>query len=172
MGLVKESTEVHLTGGTILHDAFGGGKGTRGTDVNGTNAIPAIVGGNTTVELNKDVANNTRGCSVERIFGCNDLNGTPKGHVTVHVYKTQHKDKQDIETKYPPFKKLSDYTTENYTANDLTTLATTVLSDSEISTLTEILTMDASFFMVLPPFLTACAALIGFIVANQAALHL
>ena len=85
MGQVKESTVVSLTGGTIAHDAYGGGKGTVGT-----NAIEANVGGNTTVELNKEVASTDKGCIVDKIFGCNDLNGTPKGHVLVHVYGTQN----------------------------------------------------------------------------------
>jgi len=41
------------------------------------------------------VASNKKGCIVTgsnhgRIFGCNNLNGTPKGSVTVHVYGTQN----------------------------------------------------------------------------------
>ena len=95
MGHVKESTVVNLTGGSIAHDVFGGGKGTRGA-----NAIPAIVGGNATVELNSGVASGTKGCSVERIFGCNDLNGSPKGHVKVHVHATQNTSKDFINTKF------------------------------------------------------------------------
>ena len=110
MGQVKESTEVNLTGGSIALDAYGGGKGT--TD---TYAIAADVGGNTTVELNKDVASSANGCSLQRIFGCNDLNGTPKGHVTVHVYATQHKDSLAIRNKTPKYDAapnvISDYDT-------------------------------------------------------------
>lgn len=89
-GRVKKNNKVNLTGGIIKHDAYGGGKGT-------TN-IAADVGGSTTVELNIDAAqkaqseNYVKGCIVDRIFGCNNLNGTPKGHVTVHVYATQTND--------------------------------------------------------------------------------
>ena len=89
-GRVKESTNVQLTGGIITHDAYGGGKGTAN--------VAANVDGNTTVELNKDAAikaqseNYVKGCIVDQIFGCNNLKGTPKGHVTVHVYATQNKD--------------------------------------------------------------------------------
>ena len=97
MGRVKESTVVNLTGGSIAHDVFGGGRGTRGT-----NAIAAEVGGNTTVELNKGVADNAKGCSLERIFGCNDLNGTPRGHVKVHVHATQNTATADISHKVAP----------------------------------------------------------------------
>ena len=83
-GIVKHDTEVSLTGGTITNDAYGGGKGTKYIDAN--------VNGNTTVELNKNKAGTVKGCIVNRIFGCNDYKGTPKGHVLVHVYATQNKD--------------------------------------------------------------------------------
>ena len=129
MGRVKESTEVNLTGGTIAHDAFGGGKGTQGTY-----AIPAMVLGNTTVKLNEGKTASSNGCIVERVFGCNDQNGTPKGHVLVHVYATQHKGTTQIVPavgKYAKFKSMEGgYTITNYTdntnANDLKKLATTV----------------------------------------------
>ena len=83
-GIVKHDTEVSLTGGTITNDAYGGGKGTKYIDAN--------VNGNTTVELNKNKAGTVKGCIVNRIFGCNDYKGSPKGHVLVHVYATQNKD--------------------------------------------------------------------------------
>ena len=98
MGLVKESTVVNLTGGTIANDAYGGGKGTTGTY-----AIEANVGGNTTVKLNEGVAEDEKGCIVDKVYGCNDLNGTPKGHVTVHVYATQNSNTDNIYTKSPDY---------------------------------------------------------------------
>ena len=79
------TTTVNLKGGTIAHDAFGGALGRVGD-----NPIEPKVYGNITVELNKDVATTAKGCILERIFGCNDLNGTPKGHVKVHVHATQN----------------------------------------------------------------------------------
>ena len=123
-GCVKKSTEVNLTGGTIADDAYGGGKG--------TTTIAADVGGDATVELNNnnndaDADGSKPGCVVSRIFGCNDLNGSPKGHVKVHVYGTQHRDKSKINEKYDKFDKLSDYTATNYSG--LTTLATAVGAD-------------------------------------------
>ena len=100
-GIVKQNTEVHLTGGTITNDAYGGGKGTAN--------IAANVGGNTLVELNNNagataVDASKRGCVVERVFGCNDFKGTPKGRATVHVYATQHKGKATMkkDNKYTP----------------------------------------------------------------------
>ncbi len=137
MGRVKESTEVHLTGGLIAHDAYGGGKGTLGDY-----AIAADVGGNTTVKLNEGKSASDNGCIVEKIYGCNDLNGTPKGHVLVHVYATQHRGTTKIVPdggKYVPFKSMEGgYTITNYTDNtnpdDLKKLATTVgLTASEIT---------------------------------------
>jgi hypothetical protein len=130
---VKKDNFVNLLGGTIAHDAYGGGQG--------TTTIASDVGGDTTVELNNnnngEIATGTvKGCIVERIFGCNDLNGSPKGRVTVHVYATQHKDKSDIKTKYNKFGNLPEYTITNYnssftdrngyTVDALTSLATTV----------------------------------------------
>ena len=40
------------------------------------------------------------GAIVHQVFGCNDMNGSPKGTVTVHVYATQNADKDNISTKY------------------------------------------------------------------------
>ena len=108
-GLVWKDTEVNLKGGTIAHNAYGGGQGT--TD------IAANVDGNTTVVLNKEKGADDSGCIVEKIFGCNDLNGTPKGHALVHVYATQHKGTDKIVPtggKYKKFDKLSNYTIANY----------------------------------------------------------
>ena len=147
MGIVKQNTNVKLTGGTIDHDVYGGGKGT----VN----VAADIGGDVLVELNNNNNGGTaigtvKGCSVNRIFGCNDYNGTPKGHVTVHVYATQHKDKSTINDKYDKFGNLPDYTitnynsaftdTKGYNAGALTSLASTV--GATITTYTDILTKD------------------------------
>ena len=99
---MQKDTEVHLDGGIIKHDAYGGGRGTLViTESNGiatrTGGIAANVSGNTTVELNKDAAikaqseNYVKGCIVDQIFGGNNLNGSPKGHIQVHVYATQNK---------------------------------------------------------------------------------
>jgi len=102
---------VNLLGGTITGDAYGGGLGDPST---------AADAGNTQVNLNGMaiseyteafadylVAFDTStpsngndyymvnpekvGCKVNRIFGANNTNGTPKGNVTVHVYATQSK---------------------------------------------------------------------------------
>lgn len=83
-------TMVSLIGGTINGNVYGGAQGRlSGTkDENGKDLpeVKALVG-NANVELNKDVAEG--GCIVKgSIFGCNNLNGTPKGSAIVHIYKT------------------------------------------------------------------------------------
>ena len=77
---VHPTTKVNLLGGLIKRDAFGGGLGQLGES-----PIAAIVDGDVTVELN----NNNGTCQVNgSVFGSNNINGTPKGHVLVHVFKT------------------------------------------------------------------------------------
>ena len=120
-------THVSLTGGTITGDAYGGALGRKAVDgiaavgtegQNGyTPAVPAItaveamVYGDVLVELNGKttvsngststtiVGDNAKGCIVNRVFGCNNLNGTPKGKVKVYVYATQKNGESDIVTK-------------------------------------------------------------------------
>ncbi len=76
----SSTTTVSLTGGRIVEEAYGGGLGEAGK--------PAYVYGDVTVKLNEGVTS-TRGCAVGQVFGANNVNGTPKGNVTVHVYATQ-----------------------------------------------------------------------------------
>ena len=76
------TTTVNLVGGT-LKNAYGGGQGDSET--------AAIVYGDASVLLNGSTATGaTNNCVVKgNIFGCNNINGTPKGHALVHVYRTQ-----------------------------------------------------------------------------------
>ena len=83
------TTTVSLTGGRVGEEVFGGGLGEAGTDLNPTGK-PAYVYGDVLVELNKAVADDAKGCVVGLVFGCNNINGTPKGDVMVHVYATQN----------------------------------------------------------------------------------
>ena len=113
-GRVTESISVILTGGVIGTasaggDVYGSGKGTE--------HLAANVGNNTSVELNPGKSDSDVGCVVRRIFGCNDLNGTPKGHASVHVYATQHRNTTDnpkIGTKYAKYGDVMEYTPNNY----------------------------------------------------------
>ena len=93
------TTTVNLQGGTV-NDVYGGGLGQKIGDVNGgTSDVEAIVYGDVLVELNKDVAEDAKGCIVDRVFGANNINGTPKGHVKVHVHATQNKNLNTISDK-------------------------------------------------------------------------
>ena len=116
---VGGDTKVLLLGGTINGDVYGGCKGRLEEGTSGQegyiNPIEATVG-NATVYLNGmeatdydadiygnlelahasdtdpyTVENSKKGCIVKGdIFGCNNLNGSPKGNVTVHIYATQN----------------------------------------------------------------------------------
>ena len=112
-------TNVNLTGGTIVGNAYGGGLGqlakgavaAQGTEGQegyvpaqpAVDAVEAKVYGDVLVELNKttDSDNCVIGSLVNandptsrngNIFGCNNLNGSPQAGVKVHIYKTAHKD--------------------------------------------------------------------------------
>ena len=82
------TTTVNLKGGIIKGDAYGGGLGDSTTE--------ADVNGNVTVTLNGTAFELTtttddKGNSIPtsgRIFGCNNINGSPKGTVLVWVQKT------------------------------------------------------------------------------------
>ena len=91
---VHPTTTVNLSGGVITGDAYGGALGRKASDTE--TAVAPEVNGDITVKLNEGKTGTDRGCVVNRVFGCNNLNGTPKAHVTVHVYATQHKDKETV----------------------------------------------------------------------------
>ena len=105
------TTTVRLTGGRVGEEVFGGGLGEEGK--------PAYVWGDVLVDLNGTtssgetgtaIADDAKGCVVGQIFGCNNINGTPKGDVMVHVYATQSPDKDNISTKPEIGKKTYDVT--------------------------------------------------------------
>ena len=80
------TTTVNLHGGKIVGMAFGGGLGSKPTLTNpDAENIPAYVYGDVVVKLNENTGDD---CKLLRLYGCNNYNGTPKGSVLVHVYKT------------------------------------------------------------------------------------
>ena len=114
IGIVAQSATVNIDGGTVgtkivnpgdatqyynFGSVFGGGKGST-ANVEGISEA-GTTQGNVEVHLNKTVASNddAKGAIVHQVFGCNDMNGSPKGTVTVHVYATQNADKANISSK-------------------------------------------------------------------------
>lgn len=88
----NNTTAVNLTGGIIHGDAYGGGLGASGiaADVNG-NVTVTLNGTAFTLATTKDDEDNTIPTS-GRVFGCNNVNGSPKGTVLVKVLQTVARD--------------------------------------------------------------------------------
>ena len=101
---VTGSTEVNIEGGTVIQDVYGGGalaNVSEATTVNltggtirnsyggglGSTEVEALVNGNATTTLNGSVVKGS-------IYGANNVNGTPLGHVKVHVTGTTPRDGQ------------------------------------------------------------------------------
>ena len=90
----KVETVVNLTAGEVKGDVYGGGLGRVAST--GVTAKEAVVYGNVTVNIGAtdgDEDNPTYSGSTTiggSVFGCNNLNGTPKGDVVVNVYQTAH----------------------------------------------------------------------------------
>lgn len=95
LGNVKGNTTVDLVGGAV-HDVYGGGLGDAST--------AAIVNGDATVTLNGSMVGGAKNdCKVYgSIFGCNNVNGTPKGHALVHVLKTWGREGQSVDAYHVP----------------------------------------------------------------------
>ena len=151
IGIVAQNATLNIDGGTVgtkvvdsgdatkyynFGSVFGGGKGST-DNIEGISAA-GTTGGNVEVHLNKTVAsdNTAKGAIVNQVFGCNDMNGSPKGTVTVHVYATQNADKANISTK--PEKGTETFDVEAvygggnlaaYEPTDLTTGKTNVIID-------------------------------------------
>ena len=88
----NNTTAVNLTGGIIHGDAYGGGLGASGiaADVNG-NVTVTLDGTAFVLATTTDDKDNTIPTS-GRVFGCNNINGSPKGTVLVKVLKTVARD--------------------------------------------------------------------------------
>ena len=160
IGAVAQNATLNINGGTVgtkvvdkedatkyyyFGSVFGGGKGSveNITYPSGTaeaDKIPiseaGTTGGNVEVNLNKDVAEDAKGAVVNQVFGCNDMNGSPKDTVTVHVYATQTAGNENISSK--PTKDTDTYDVmavygggnlAAYEPTDLTTGKTNVIID-------------------------------------------
>ncbi len=108
LGTLSGGATISITGGSVgtkvgtgtkayyYGSVYGGGKGS--TDPRDADNIHMAgqVGGDVEVSLNEGLAGKDKGGIVHQIFGCNDMNGSPKGSVDVHVYATQNEDATQI----------------------------------------------------------------------------
>ena len=114
-------TNVNLKGGTIIGDAYGGGLGQKEVKTGETVTTPGIeaivygdvnvnLNGTTTITTDDATGNKTytpspndptkKGCVVKgNVFGANNVNGTPLGHVLVYVHGTQNENTSAINVK-------------------------------------------------------------------------
>lgn len=92
LSTVEGSTNVILYAGNV-GSVYGGGLGQLESGTIGNNdykpAIASDISHNTTVTLDGAKVNGS-------IFGCNNVNGTPRGHAKVHVLSTTKRDGQAI----------------------------------------------------------------------------
>lgn len=85
----NDYTHVTLDKGTIHGDAYGGGLGDDTTAANVNGNVKVTQNGVAFVKRTTQIDANTSVVTGGRIFGCNNLNGSPKGTVLVLVNKTQ-----------------------------------------------------------------------------------
>ena len=115
-------TTVNLTGGLVKGDAYGGGLGQRNGFNGKTEDVPAVVWGDISVNLGSNGGSKATAFETNyygdtdytdviksgRVFGCNNLLGSPQGDVTVTVWKTVSLDDQGA-VKAKPEKETSTY---------------------------------------------------------------
>ena len=101
-GSAYYTTTVDLTGGTIKGDAYGGGLGQKTGFNSASSDIEAVVWGDINVNLGSSGGSTATSFYITydeddnhadvvksgRVFGCNNLLGSPQGDVTVTVWKT------------------------------------------------------------------------------------
>ena len=116
-GATTNTTTVNLTGGTIKGDAYGGGLGQLGNDPVAATVygdISVTLGGSgegssaTAFNISYFDGDHSDVVKSGRVFGCNNLNGSPKGNVTVTVNKTVRRNAQG-ELQPKPQRKTQTY---------------------------------------------------------------
>ena len=111
------TTTVNMTGGTINGTAYGGGLGDANTEaivygdvkvnLNGLETVDYVASTHSSlvspIHVDNDqttdfyLVGSNAGCVVKGyIFGCNNVNGTPKGDVKVHIFKTLKRDANGV----------------------------------------------------------------------------
>lgn len=87
-----DKTTVNVYKGTINGNVYGGGLGRIADPVDPTiTEVEAIEYGTTEVNIHGGIFNDAAGNTDQgMVFGGNNINGTPKGNSTVHLYGTDH----------------------------------------------------------------------------------
>ena len=122
LAVARSKTDVNINSGTIRGDIYGGGLGSLGEG----NNVSANVYGTVTVNIGAVDGNTYSGNATINgsVYGCNNLNGTPKGDVTVNVYKTAHKTAHNETNAYPTENDNTDDDTEVNQLSELAALVT------------------------------------------------
>ncbi len=95
-------TTVNILSGTVTGIIYGGGLGAANLNAYGYVTSPiteAVVNGTVHVNIGADGMTGSGPTIHGKVFGCNNLAGTPKGNVYVDVYKTAHTESPD--NRYP-----------------------------------------------------------------------
>ncbi len=95
-------TTVNILSGTVTGIIYGGGLGAANLNAYGYVTSPiteAVVNGTVHVNIGADGMTGSGPTIHGKVFGCNNLAGTPKGNVYVDVYKTAHTASPD--NRYP-----------------------------------------------------------------------
>ena len=90
---VADVTTVNINNGTIHGNIYGGGLGAATLNGNGYIAsvtTEAVVNGTVRVNIGTSLQASNFVTIDGQVFGCNNLAGSPKGHVYVDVYHTAH----------------------------------------------------------------------------------
>lgn len=89
---------VDILDGHVNGNVYGGGLGQKAST--GVEAIAASVNGTVEVNIGKAISGSGFATTVSgeatilgSVYGCNNLNGSPKDNVTVNIYKTAHDEK-------------------------------------------------------------------------------
>ena len=143
---VYPDTKINLTGGSA-DNVYGGGLGslrftTYGESADAIQPIPDIAptAGNVTIKLNDSELNT--GFKVNRIFGGNNLAGTPLGHILIHVYATHNPKIKDIVTKFPKTNIVYDNNTNAELSKNL--VYTLTNDNSDLKSIADSLSLDIS----------------------------
>ena len=103
-GAVTDVTTVNILSGTLHGNTYGGGLGEAnvldgGGNITTDNSAKGQVNGSVIVNIGTGTVDGTTGFATSTtgyatidgsVYGCNNTNGSPKGDVTVNIYKTAH----------------------------------------------------------------------------------